>query len=80
MSAAKLSLNTLKGQDRNTAKKPHDGSVEAQSTTTSQPTSRLQGGGDKCSTGAKTTIRLSNNRNMKCPLSTSLWKSTEAHQ
>ena len=28
------------------------------STTTTQPTIRLQGGGDKCATGAKTTIRL----------------------
>ena len=28
------------------------------STTTAHPTVRLQGGGDKCATGVKTTIRL----------------------
>ena len=47
MDAAKLSLSSVKGQDRNTANKQHAGSVEA----------KFQGGTGKCATGAKTAIR-----------------------
>ena len=58
MGAAKLSLSPLKGHEGNTAQKQDAGSVEARSTTTTHPTVRLQGGGDKCATGGKTTMRL----------------------
>ena len=53
MGAAKLSLSPLKGHDEDTAKEYHAGS-----TATAYPTARLKCGGDKCATGAKTTIRL----------------------
>ena len=52
MGAAKLSLSPLKEHNEDTAKKQHAGS-----TTTSHPTVRVRGGGDKYATGAKTTIR-----------------------
>ena len=62
MGASKLSLSPLKGHEENTAKtnkqtkKPDR--WKTGSTMTTHPTVRLQGGGDKCATGAKTTIRL----------------------
>ena len=58
MGASKLPLSPLKGHDEDTAKKQHSDRSRPGSTTTVHPTVRLQGGGDKCTTGAKTTIRL----------------------
>ena len=55
MGAAKISLRPLQGHDGNTAKKPNDGSVEARMNNDYASTLRLQGGGDKCATGVKTT-------------------------
>ena len=47
-----------KGHDEDTAKEGNAGSVEARTNNDRHPTVRLQGGRDKHSTGANSTIRM----------------------
>ena len=58
MGTTKLSLSPLKGHERNTSKNNMPDWSRPGSTMTLQPTAWLQGGGNKCATGANIAIRL----------------------